>query len=379
MNDNGKVAFIYHGSSGVAGGYTAKFVEGLAIHSKVHAFVNFGYAYKHLHPNIKIHRVFFPITDSLFTRKIFLQRAVRFLELVFAYVIVVASLAVIRANFVIYSPITNLLITDRFVAFAKRLCGRLAIVVHDSQSHYDVAERYRDAVFTRADILVVHNEHSYSALKQRLPVPGAALLIPFPWSLVKLPIHQSTSAARVLLVGHVRPSKGIDFLLDAYPKYQRLGGGLELAVSGSMPVAVQKRIGDVASRVINKNLDDQTFLKEIAASKFLVMPYRPGYSNSSVHYCSVIHCGTPFICSDIELFSAFEDGVDCLKFKYGNVESFVSALSAAERLNDIDRTRMAASAFEKMKINMFSFDISVGSLFRLDCRNSGMFKDFGKI
>lgn len=357
------VAFIYYGSSGVSGGYTAKFVEGLAHHACVHAFVNYGYVYRHDNPDIKIHRVFFPITDNFLTRKTLMQRAVRFVELMVGYTVVAFNLAVIRASYVIYSPITNLAITERFVAFAKRLSGRLVVVVHDAQSHYDVSEKHRDAVFTNADVLVVHNEHSRNVLKRRLAASAATLLVPFPWSLRELPVHRSTVSRNFLFIGHVRPSKGIDFLLDVYPKYLSAGGTLGLAVAGSMSSSEYKRISGVASRVINTTLDDQAFLDEIAASRFLVMPYRPGYSNSSVHYCAVIHCGTPFICSDIEVFNAFQDGVDCLKFKYGDVESFASVLRTAENLTDFDRDQMAANALTKMKESMDGFDISIGGLF----------------
>jgi hypothetical protein len=92
------------------------------------------------------------------------------------------------------------------------------------------------------------------------------------------------------------------------------------------------------------------------------MPYRPGYSNSSVHYCAVIHCGKPFICSDIELFSDFTDGVNCLKFEYGNSESFAKALSVAEGLDDYNCRKMAAGALKIMEDNMLQFDVSVAKL-----------------
>jgi len=358
-------AFIYHGSSGVPGGYTAKFVEGLARHAHVHAFVNCGYVYPHDRSSISIHRFFFPITDKFFTRKTLLRRIIRLAELAVGYAMTVCYLAFLRADYVIYSPITNLWISRRFVSLAKWLSGRLAVVVHDSQSHYDVAERYRDAIYKDADVLVLHNNHSLDALKQRLDVSGVELLAPFPWSLHTLPAHRSVLRHNVLLIGHVRPSKGIDFLLDAFPKYQRVGGSLDLAVTGSMPsLDIFKRIDEVAGRVINSTLGDQEFLDEMADSKFLIMPYRPGYSNSSVHYCAAIHCGTPFICSDIDLFSVFEHGVDCIKFTYGDVDSFISALRMAEGIGDAARKQMSDNALEKMRVDMHDFDVRIGALFQ---------------
>jgi glycosyltransferase involved in cell wall biosynthesis len=360
------IAFIYHGSSGVAGGYTDKFVEGLSRYATVHAFVNCDYAYPIDRQGIKIHRIFFPVTDNLLTRKSLLRSAVRFFELMGAYIIVAFYLAIIRAKYIVYNPITNLAITEKFVALGKLLCGRLVVVVHDARSHYDVAERHRDAIFMNADVLVVHNEHSRITLQQRLAAPGATLLVPFPWSMRKLTVHRPTVTANILFIGHVRPSKGMDFLLEAYPKYLSSGGALGLAVAGSMPSSIYKRVHGVASRVINATLNDQEFLEQIASSKFLVMPYRPGYFNSSVHLCAVIHCETPFICSDIELFSSFADGIDCLKFKYGDVESFASVLRVAETLSDSSRMQMAACALRKMEANMGSFDELIGGLFEHD-------------
>lgn len=356
------VVFIYHGSSGVAGGYSAKFVEGLAMHSHVHAFVNCGYVYKHDHSNIKISRVFFPITDRYLTRQSLLRRAIRFFELALAYMIVLTNLFFVRAQFVIYNPITNLRITAQFAILVKHFCGCFAVVVHDAQSHYDISEKYRDAVFTKADFLIVHNEHSRQLIKDRLPASGEILLLPFPWSLSKLPIHKLKPRNRILFIGHVRPSKGIDFLLAAYSRYVNSGGNMSLAIAGLMGVDIYEAVSNVASDVVNKNLDDQEFLDLIVSSNFLVMPYRPGYSNSSVHYCAVIHCGVPFICSDIELFSKFENYVDCLKFTYGDLESFSLALKVAEGLNDLDRMKMALNAYKKMSADMDDFDLAVNQL-----------------
>lgn len=377
VDDKKTIAFIYHGSSGVAGGYTAKFVEGISHYANVHAFVNFDYVYPVDKPDIKIHRIFFPLTDNFLTRKTLLRSAVRFFELVGAYIIVALYLVFIRASCVIYNPITNLAITEKFVAFAKRLSGRLVVVVHDAQSHYDVIERHRDAVFMNADVLVVHNEHSRITLKQRLAVPGAALVVPFPWSMHKLKVQQLPVSANLLCIGHIRPSKGIDFLLEAYPRYRSSGGALGMVVAGSMSISIYKRVLEVASGVINATLNDQEFLNQIASSKFLVMPYRPGYFNSSVHYCAVIHCGTPFICSDIELFSAFEDGIDCLKFKYGDVDSFASVLRVAETFSDSARAQMAASALRRMDANMGSFDSLIGNLFGHDVDETKAVKEIG--
>ena len=358
------IAFIYHGSSGVAGGYTAKFVDGLARTSKIDAFVNCRYLYQHNNPNITIHRIFFPITDNYLKKKTLIRYVVRFIELLLGYAIVAAFLGAVRTKYVIYSPITNLFITKAFVSLAKRLSGQLAIVIHDSQSLFDVSEGYRDSVYLNADILIVHNKHSYEALKQRLPVSSSAVVsIPFPWSLSKMPSSISTASDNVLLIGNVRPSKGINFLLDAYPNYKKSGGKLGLTIAGSMRSSERDQVLTVASRVIDSTLDDQQFLDEMAASKFIIMPYRPGYSNSSVHYCAVIHCRKPFICSDIELFRDFTNGVDCLKFEYGNSESFAKALLVAEGFDDYDCSKMAAGALKIMEDNMLRFDISISEFF----------------
>jgi glycosyltransferase involved in cell wall biosynthesis len=189
--------------------------------------------------------------------------------------------------------------------------------------------------------------------------------VPFPWSLTKLPVNISPISASILLIGHVRPSKGIDFLLEAYPKYKSLGGNLELTVAGSMSSSVRKNIVGIASNLIDKTLDDQQFLDLISAAMFLIMPYRQGYSNSSIHYCALVHCSTPFICSDIELFDNFEHGVDCLKFQYGDSDSFASTLRLAEQFGESDRKLMAANALMKIKSNMQGFDIAIGKLFEI--------------
>ncbi|SFE68543.1 glycosyltransferase [Paracidovorax wautersii] len=356
------IAFIYHGSSGVPGGYSAKFIDGLANYAQVHAFVNCGYIYKHENSAIRIHKIFFPITDDLMTRKTLLRRVIRFFEFFAGYIITAFWLAAIRADQVIYSPITNFIITRRFVTTAKKISKKLAIVVHDSQSHYEIAEKNRDAIYLMADTLIVHNQHSLDALRSRLPVTGYALSVPFPWSLQQLPVRYAAGRANVLLIGHVRPSKGIDFLLEAFPQYRSAGGVLELAVTGSMPFEASRRIEKVADRVIDTTLDDQDFLDEIASSRFLILPYKPGYANSSVHYCAAIHCATPFICSNIKLFDSFENGIDCIKFEYGDIPSFISALLMAEKLDESARREMSDNALKKIRQDMKGFDAKIGKL-----------------
>lgn len=356
------VVFIYHGSSGVAGGYTDKFVDGLSQYVNVRVFVNCDYVYPVDKSGIIFYRIFFPITDNFLTKKSLLRSTFRFIELIGVYVIVALCLSIIRPRLVIYSPITNLAISEKFVALAKRLSGRLAVVVHDAQSHYDIPEKHRDAILMNADVLIIHNEHSRLTLKRRLAAPGSTLLVPFPWSMHKLSVQRSHVSANVLFIGHVRPSKGIDFLLEAYSRYHASGGSLKLEVAGSMSAGIYNKVHEVASHVVNTTLSDQDFLDQIASCKFLILPYRPEYFNSSVHYCAVIHCGTPFICSDIELFSGFEDGIDCLKFKYGDIDSFVSTLRMAESLNDSERSQLASNALQKMKLYVNNFDGLIGNL-----------------
>jgi glycosyltransferase involved in cell wall biosynthesis len=357
------LVFIYHGSSGIAGGYTAKFIDAIARDAKVHAFVNCQYIYQHHHPNIKTHRIFFPITDRLRMKQLFLRRAIRSIELMCAYAIILLHLLIIRTKWIIYNPITDLMATQVFTSLAKRLSGNFAVVVHDAQSHYGRIEKYRDRVFMNADLLVFHNEHSEYLLNHRLSLRGISHITPFPWSLDRLPSHPQNFSESLLFIGHPRPSKGLYFLLDAFEMYSKKDGRLTLSIAGLIPKDQYEKISRVASRIVNRHLEDQEFLEEIVRSKFLVMPYRPEYSNSSVHFCSIIHCGTPFICSDIELFKTFEDRVDCLKFEYGNFQSFHSALITAQHLDSYSRSVMATNALNRMKKDMQDFENLICDVF----------------
>lgn len=353
-----RIAFVYHGSAGISGGYTSKFLEALSLNEKTYAFVNFNYNYKFRDVNLKLFRIFFPITDKYLHSLPVIRKIVRYIELLLAYFIILIFALFLNFDKFIYNPITNLKITYVFNLLYKHLVVEYLVVVHDAQSHYHKTEKYRDGVFLLASRLIFHNYNSKAHLNSRLKgISNSNLLWPFPWSLERLNITFSeTVYSDLLFIGHVRPSKGLDFFLEGYKLFQKAGGVLELCISGKMSNSDQKKALNYISNVKNKIFSDDEFIMQLKCSKFVVLPYMKGYSNSSVHFCSIIHAGTPFICSDIELFDEFQDKLDCLKFKHDDLNSLVSTLKYAQGLSEEGRLQLSVNSLLRIQSNMSLFD-----------------------
>jgi glycosyltransferase involved in cell wall biosynthesis len=362
MNNN-TVAFIYQGSSGVAGGYTAKFIESFNEFKKVYAFVNVNYIYENKKSNIIIYKIFYPITDKFYLKRNINRAIIRYFELFLAYIFIFLFLLLNGIKTIIYNPVTNLKLTNIFIYLYKIYVDKLIVVVHDAQSHYDINEKYRDKIFKYADLLIFHNESSKNILYNRLKLNNKFIVIPFPWSLKKIypNILDTQQKNTILMIGHLRPSKGALFLLESYNKYKKNNGKLRLIIKGSMSNDLFSYIyrSNNSLTVQNINLSDIDFIKEMCCAKFIIMPYKPQYSNSSVHFCSIIHSNTPFICTDIELFSNFENNLDCIKFEYGNTESFLAALKIAENITIEQRQSMVDNAYKKIFNMMNAFDRTI--------------------
>lgn len=354
-----RVFFIYHGSDGIAGGYTAKFVEAISQNADVHVFVNCFYSYPHELKSVNLYRCFFPFSDRLFVKKTFFRKIIRYFELALGYSFVIFMAICYRPELVIYNPITNLKITRNFVWLSKLFSREVWVTIHDAQSHTGKVETYRDQTMMLADGFIFHNQHSQLILQDRFQAQKRFVILPFPWSFHRLNNEVCKKSNAFLFIGYVRPSKGIDYLIEAYKIYKTKGGVFDLVVAGNMDPFYFDLLVNVATKIINKTVDNNEFLRLINESRFVILPYKTGYSNSSVHICATIHCNTPFICSDIDLFSQFKDGIDCIKFDAENVGSLVDAMFVSQNISEKYGGTMALSALNVIQDNMRMFDSEV--------------------
>lgn len=339
----------------MAGGYSAEFLDALSGSGPVHAFVNVTYCYRHRSRDITIHRVFFPITDHFLQKKGLLRNVVRCSELAWGYFVVLMCAVVYRPHLAIYNPITNLWATSIFFKLLQKVCRQCWVSIHDAQSHRGEVERHRDLVYLRADGMIFHNVHSRAIAFSRLKMAKPNVVIPYPWSLEKLPFNPRKRRRAFLFIGHVRPSKGIDCLLESFARYREAGGDWELMIEGAMTLKEERRMRHFTKAVMNKALSDVEFMEVVSEASFVVLPYRKGYSNSSVHLCSIIHGHTPFICSDIELFADFVDGSDCLKFAADDTGALCELLFSAQKMTEAERGSLADHALAALKTRGLQF------------------------
>ncbi len=354
-----KIAFVYHGSSGISGGYSAKFIETASKNKSVHAFVNFHYDYNIAHKNVRIFRCFFPLTDRYILRDSFFRKTLRLMELISGYIFVLSLNFIFKYKRIFYSPITNLWFSLLFVRILKFVSKDIIIIVHDAASHYLKLEKYRDNIFKLAHRLVFHNENSRDILYGRLnSLTENHIILPFPW--MRWPFSNQIQHLHLndfIFIGHVRPSKGFEFLLNGFILYTQNGGSSSLNIAGKMTTSQFRSATSIKGiSVYDEKLSDVNFIRELGNSKFVVMPYDFSYSNSSIHFSSILNCETPFICSDIPLFENFVDKRDCLKFTHGDLNSFVQTLFYAEKLSLEERNEMSKNALIVFNNSMIKFD-----------------------
>jgi glycosyltransferase involved in cell wall biosynthesis len=130
---------------------------------------------------------------------------------------------------------------------------------------------------------------------------------------------------RILFFGFIRPSKGIENVIDALEIIRRTRPDVVMTIAGSIARSNEKSyLQSLQARVREKDLvnyvDFQTEFIDVErrsqllrSSTVVVLPYTDLFVEVSGVVHDIAEYGVPIICSPIPRFSELVDGFDCLK------------------------------------------------------------------
>lgn len=198
-----------------------------------------------------------------------------------------------------------------------------------------------DAVFRRADILVVHSKKSVEELRDRLGewVAERALSLFLPVISVGSRVPDRIEARErlkigdeniALFFGFVRPYKGLDIALKAWREVDTA----KLLVAGQVwfdsPESVRQSASEEGVeqkvRFDLRYIPDEEAADYFAAADVVVAPYR--YENQSAVATSAFYFGKPVIATRVGgLPDIIEDGVNGILAEPGNPHAFAAAVN----------------------------------------------------
>lgn len=205
--------------------------------------------------------------------------------------------------------------------FLKRLkkssqC-KLIITCHDVEPFakdrvaYEKELAIKKKIYSLADYYLVHNANSREALISLFQVnPDRILEHLFPiMDLTKLEGSQGEvdSLYDFLFIGHLRREKGIEFLLNSWPKFHRQQPMANLCIAGNP--SYYKEYIDSHQKDCEENgiifkmgfLSDNEYIALVKSASCIIFPYLSG-TNSGV-ISTVISLNKCVITSDIEMFA----------------------------------------------------------------------------
>ncbi|OYT57594.1 MAG: hypothetical protein B6U76_00515 [Desulfurococcales archaeon ex4484_217_2] len=183
-----------------------------------------------------------------------------------------------------------------------------------------------------ADKIIVHNDLMAKQLKKYGVKEEKITVIPHgskEYGKQRYGACRSRKEFRILYIGFLRPSKGIEYLLLAFKRVLELLCGREkakLVIIGGKPVNqttpyVEKIRKLVEALKLSKNVEllgflgEEEFRRNVLEADVIVLPYVDFFIGSSGVFHSVCVSGKPIICTRIPRFYAELDGNECIMVK----------------------------------------------------------------
>jgi glycosyltransferase involved in cell wall biosynthesis len=241
---------------------------------------------------------------------------VRALELASTFARLLGYVLRYRVRAVAYALSSNLILERWFLRALQALGVRVYLICHDvvpfalPDQNLDEMIRKRAKFYRLADRLVVHNRNSVEDLLTTFGVQGDRIR-QFPFPLFDLSpiqprdVHEvpASTRTRFLFLGHLRPEKGLDVLLEAWLRLHAMHPDAELVIAGNLPrgsVYDFKAIERCNVRLVLRFVSDEEYVALIQQSDCVVLPYRRG-TNSGVT-STVLALRRCLIVSDIPMF-----------------------------------------------------------------------------
>lgn len=321
---------LYYGTSGNAGLYLDEIYQVLKENGlEQRVFVNYYYPFNY---GDKVFFRFGDVGHSKLSSRI--RKVVQLVELLSGFGYILLCSIKDRPKLINYSHVANSYLFIRvFLRTIKWITGaRLIITCHDVNCHMIGGElENRKKVFEIADNLLVHTLHSKKELHDYFNIDLNKIVShPFPiMDLTKLsPSYKGKyKKCDFLFIGHLRKDKGIQLLLDAWPKFHQLKPKATLRICGKTTTGVAIDYESLRHTNVELNIrfiPDDDYFEYVRSARFVILPYLEG-TNSGI-ISTVLSIGTGVITSDLPMFSENPLVENKVMFKTGDVDSLIERM-----------------------------------------------------
>jgi glycosyltransferase involved in cell wall biosynthesis len=345
MKKKKRIIHVYSGTAGNAGSYLNFIYESLMCDFSQTLFVNRFYPYSN---GVK---VFHPITElgrcNKYLRGYF-RYGVRYLELFFAYSIILCWCFFIRPDIVNFSVIGSLKL-DYFFLKILSLCPGVTMIAtcHDATPFQVSYARncsvlsIREKMFATADYILVHNDYSALQLEELygIGIKDKILKHAFPPMLVGSCSKRFNISHRFCFIGHLRIEKGVDILLKAWEQ-ARLEN-FELIIAGHVPEYLGESL--VLPKLENVVyhlgfVSDEKYTEFLTYSDFVILPYTKG-TNSGIPSSAIFNGAIP-ITSDISMFIENPLLDNRFRFTSGSTAELAKVLNFCASLDPVELNQL---------------------------------------
>ncbi len=273
----------------------------------------------------------------------------------------VVGVAMLRRPAIAHWQYTQLVAVDALAMGAMRLAGiRLVYTAHEIvpwRVERALARRALRAIYRTADRVIVHNEADADALHREFGVPSRRVrVIPHgDYALFATPELDQETARRqlqlppsvpiALFFGTLRASKGVDVLIEAWPRVLERVPGAHLVVAGQpdrdLPARILAQLRTTARQESNAltlrlgKISDTEVSAYYRAADVVVLPYRAITTSGVLRYA--YSSGRPVVATAVgEHPNWVVPGVTGELVPPGDPDSLATVL--ASLLRDRDRT-----------------------------------------
>lgn len=171
---------------------------------------------------------------------------------------------------------------------------------------------------------IVHSDEMFKVLNHNYGISTKTKIIPH-GSEVSSESFRNHHKRTILFFGFIRPSKGIELLINAFQQLAEKFPEFRLVIAGSLAREEEESYIEHLKNVISKsaaakNIELKTGFLEISLrdklvkeSFAIVLPYIDNYIEVSGVVHDLAHFGIPIVCTNIPRFSELTDGINCLK------------------------------------------------------------------